>query len=141
LARTMERFLHGKPMTSIPYFFCFFFVPHLLFPLSSLHSEIATHPKSQWRWDCLSTKRRFPRKGCRQNFQSVKMAADSLQDTTHSTSGSEKKKKAAPKQATVGETLGFAFGCGRKIRFLFVVGMTAGIMNGAVYPSKYATQA
>jgi ATP-binding cassette subfamily B (MDR/TAP) protein 1 len=49
---------------------------------------------------------------------------------------STKKAKAAAKhEATLGETFSFVFGCGAKVRLLFLVGLVGGILNGLVYPA------
>jgi ATP-binding cassette, subfamily B (MDR/TAP), member 1 len=55
---------------------------------------------------------------------------------TPSADGDQAKAKKAPTpQATIGETLGFAFECGPKISFLFASGCITGVLNGMVYPA------
>jgi len=63
-----------------------------------------------------------------------------LQDSKHSTASAaagdnDKKEKEAASQASLSETLDFAFQCGAKIKLLFFVGFFAGICNGLVYPA------
>ena len=62
---------------------------------------------------------------------------EALADSKHSRASAdgEKKKKEAAPQASMSETLDFAFQCGSKVTFLFFVGCFAGFANGLVYPA------
>lgn len=63
-----------------------------------------------------------------------------LQVSNHSTASAaagdkDKKEKEAAPQASLTETLDFAFQCGPKIKIIFCLGFFAGICNGLVYPA------
>ena len=62
-----------------------------------------------------------------------------MEDTIHSTpskanTDASRKKKDEKKMASIGETLSFVMGCGPRVKFLFALGLFAGILNGLVYP-------
>jgi ATP-binding cassette subfamily B (MDR/TAP) protein 1 len=46
-----------------------------------------------------------------------------------------KKAKTTKPEATLGETFSFVFGCGAKVKLLFVLGVIGAILNGLVYPA------
>jgi ATP-binding cassette subfamily B (MDR/TAP) protein 1 len=63
-----------------------------------------------------------------------------MQQTSHSAASTDdekktKKKKEVKPMASLGETLSFVFECGPRLKFLFALGMTGGILNGLVYPA------
>jgi ATP-binding cassette subfamily B (MDR/TAP) protein 1 len=54
---------------------------------------------------------------------------------TAASSTDKKKKKAQQPQASISETMSFVFGCGTKIKWIFVFSFFAGFLNGLVYPA------
>ena len=70
-----------------------------------------------------------------------KMNGAPLEDSAHSMATSskgeknDKKKKEAAPQASMAETLDFAFQCGPRVKCLFLIGCITGVLNGLVYPA------
>jgi len=59
---------------------------------------------------------------------------NSVHSAASAGTGADNKKKQAQPQASVSETLAFAFQCGGKVKALFALGVVSGVLNGTVYP-------